>query len=117
MTVNGELLNKLPLPDWAKQQLPEYVQFLRGPESLKAIVGISEVFLDMLALQGFEEFPNEAYKFESIAKEIVAHDAAFQSVAPHIRANRHVKASKALRNVITPCPAYALFYYRTVVVN
>ena len=113
MKISSILLDLINISKEEKDLLPEFLQYLGGPESGQAICGVSQVFLDMLDLSEFTDFPDEASKFKTLALNLVKRDEHFGDIPPRFQARRNVKASRALRNIITPCPAYSLFYYRT----
>ncbi len=106
-------MDKLPLSHEGRQLLPEYIQFLQGPACLTALVGVSEVFLELLQLQGFQDFPVEAAKFQSLAKELVANEWELRAVIPKIQASREKKPSTVLRGLFIAHPAYVLLYFQT----
>ncbi len=88
------------------------MQFIQAPDSLKALVGVSQVYLKLIALEGFDEFPyDKARKFKELAEKLVDSDKEIQHVLPKVAANREQKATTALHGEMSHHPAYTLFYY------
>jgi len=108
----AQAINQLPISNRHKSLLPDYLEFIQAPHSLKALVGVSQVYLKLIDLEGFDEFPyDKARKFKELAEEIVDSDKEIQQILPKVAANREQKATTTLRGEMSDHPAYTLFYF------
>ena len=92
--------------------LTPYLEFISAPSSLQALVGVSEVFLDLAALPGFEGFPAGVDDYLPVAREIVEKRTDIAGRLPKLVAGRELPARKVLHGVISEHPIYSLLYFR-----
>jgi len=87
-----KIISKLPISEHSKSLIPDYINFIQAPVGLKALAGVSEVYLELVNLGGFQDFPYaQASKFSSLAKEIVDSEQKLQTTLPELATNRQKK--------------------------
>ncbi|WP_226703208.1 hypothetical protein [Microbulbifer elongatus] len=95
-----------------KDLLRPYAAFIHAPPCLQALIGVSETFLAMTALPGFDGFPTDAQQYIPVAREIVSRCIEIAKFLPRLAADRQNPAVRVLHGIIGDYPIYALLYFR-----
>jgi hypothetical protein len=106
-------LDKLKLPADRRQQLLAFLEFIDGPITAtpKSLLGVCEVYIQLVELGDFNRFPPQAKNHIGIAQYLLDGQQVITEIEPLLDLRRDINASTALHGLFSDYPSYCLLYY------
>ena len=106
-----ENIEKLPISDRAKSQLPIFIKTLCGPDSLKCIVLAAKSYLKMHEMGGFKGLKETESEFGELCRELVAKNKDILKVMREAGFRNDIGIKKQTRGVYRDYPIYTVMIF------
>lgn len=106
-----ENIEKLPISDQAKHQLPIFIKTLSGPDSLQCIVLAAKSYLKMYEMGGFRGLKETEVEFGGLCRELTERNEEILKVMQEAGFRNDIDIKKQTRGVYRDYPIYTAMIF------